>query len=130
MIASGAQARTIETTFSATNFSDPLTIDNTYFPLVPGTTLTYKAETKDGCEVSVFTVTSDTRQIDGVTTRVIHDQAYEATPARPILRHSSRTRWITMRRIMPGMSGTSAKTAMTAKAQAAAPEVTVRGWPE
>ena len=95
MIASGAQARTIETTFSATNFSDPLTIDNTYFPLVPGTTLTYKAETKDGCEVNVFTVTSDTRQIDGVTTRVIHDQAYE----------SERTRWITMRRIMPGMSG-------------------------
>lgn len=78
MIPSGAQARTVETTFSATNFSDPLTIDNNYFPLVPGTTLTYEADTKDGCEVNVFTVTSDTRQIDGVTTRVIHDQAYES----------------------------------------------------
>jgi len=77
IIASGAQARTIEATFSATNFSDPLGIDNAYFPLSPGTTQTYKAESKDGCEVVVTTVTSDTRVIDGVTTRVVRDTAYE-----------------------------------------------------
>jgi hypothetical protein len=77
MIATAAPARTIDTSFSASNFSEPLTIDNSYFPLVPGTVLTYKAETKDGCEVDVFTVTNDTRIIAGVTTRVVHDTAYE-----------------------------------------------------
>src|SRR5205085_3887124 len=65
------------TTFSASNFSNPLTIDNKYFPLIPGTTLIYKAATKDGCEVDVFTVTGDTRVVDGVTTRVIQDQSFE-----------------------------------------------------
>ena len=70
-------ARTISIPFSASNFSHPLDIDNPYFPLVAGTTLTYKAETKDGCEVDAFTVTDQTRVIDGVTTRVVHDQAFE-----------------------------------------------------
>jgi hypothetical protein len=74
---SAAHARTVTIPFSASNFSDPLDIDNTYFPLVPGTTFTYKAETPDGCEVDVVTVTDDTRVIDGVTTRVVHDQAFE-----------------------------------------------------
>lgn len=77
LLASSAYARTVSIPFSASNFSDPVTIDNSYFPLVPGTTLTYKAETKDGCEVDVFAVTNDTRVIDGVTTRVVHDTAYE-----------------------------------------------------
>jgi len=77
LLPSPVLARTISIPFSASNFSHPLDIDNTYFPLVPGTTLTYKAETKDGCEVDVFTVTNQTRVIDGVTTRVIHDQAFE-----------------------------------------------------
>lgn len=70
-------ARTVELEFSPANFSDPLDIDNPFFPLVPGTTFVYKAETPDGCEVDVVTVTNDTRVIDGVTTRVVHDQAYE-----------------------------------------------------
>jgi hypothetical protein len=74
---SSALARTITIPFSASNFSDPLDIDNPYFPLVPGIVQTYKAETKDGCEVEVFTVTDQTRVIAGVTTRVIHDQAFE-----------------------------------------------------
>lgn len=77
MMATAVPARTIDTPFNASNFSDPLAIDNPYFPLVPGTVLTYKAETKDGCEVDVFTVTNDTRVIAGVTTRVVHDSAYE-----------------------------------------------------
>jgi hypothetical protein len=78
LLAAGhAAARTISIPFSASNFSDPLDIDNSYFPLVPGTTLTYKAETADGCEVDVVVVTNETRVIDGVTTRVVHDTAYE-----------------------------------------------------
>lgn len=76
-LAAAANARTISIDFSAANFSDPLTIDNTYFRLVSGTTFTYEAATKDGCETDVMTVTSDTRLIDGVTTRVVHDQVFE-----------------------------------------------------
>jgi len=72
-----ANARTVSIPFSASNFSDPLTIDNSYFPLVPGTAYTYKADTSDGCEVDVLSVTYDTRVIDGVTTRVIHDQVFD-----------------------------------------------------
>jgi len=79
LVAAGpAQARTVSIPFSASNFSDPLTIDNKYFPLVPGTTFTYVAESADGCEVDVTTVTNRTRKIDGVTTRIVHDQAFEA----------------------------------------------------
>ena len=77
LLASAADARTVSIQFSAANFSNPLTIDNTYFPLVPGTTFTYKGESPDGCEVVVTTVTSDTRTIAGVTTRIVHDSAYE-----------------------------------------------------
>lgn len=77
LTAGSALARTIELAFSASNFSEPLDIDNSYFPLEPGTTFTYKAETKDGCEVDVVTVTNDTKVIAGVTTRVVRDTAYE-----------------------------------------------------
>jgi len=77
LLPSGAVARTISIPFSAANFSDPLTIDNSYFPLVAGTTYTYKAETPDGCEVDVVVVTYDTRSLDGVTTRVVHDQVFD-----------------------------------------------------
>lgn len=63
--------------FNAANFSDPLTIDNDYLPLVPGTTFVYEAETPDGCEVDRFAVTTETKPVDGVMTRVIHDQAFE-----------------------------------------------------
>lgn len=77
MLASSSLARSVSVDFSASNFSDPLDITNAYFPLSPGTTQVYKAETKEGCEVVVTTVTSDTRVIDGVTTRVVRDTAYE-----------------------------------------------------
>ena len=77
LLATSAQARTINTPFSASDFSDPLDIDNTYFPLEEGTVFVYKGESPDGCEVDVTTVTSDTKMIAGVTTRVVHDTAYE-----------------------------------------------------
>lgn len=72
-----AVARTVTIPFNPANFSDPLDIDNAYFPLVAGTTYTYRADTEDGCEVDVMTVTIQTRVIDGVTTRVVHDVVYE-----------------------------------------------------
>jgi len=51
------------------------TIDNPYFPLIPGTTFTYEAETEDGLERDVVAVTRDTKVILGVTTTVVRDTA-------------------------------------------------------
>jgi hypothetical protein len=74
-------AATVEIEFDADNFSNSLDIDNQYWPLVPGTTFIYKAETPDGCEEDHFMVTSDTKLItingENVTTRVVEDIAYE-----------------------------------------------------
>ena len=72
-----ALARTVTIPFIASNFSNPLDIDNPYFPLIPGTTWTYKAETVDGCEVVITHVTNDTKTLAGVTVRVVHDQGFE-----------------------------------------------------
>ncbi len=49
------------------------TIDNPWFPLVPGTTLSYRG-TKDGKPaVDAYQVTNETRLIDGVTCVVVKD---------------------------------------------------------
>jgi len=67
--------------FNASNFSNPLVIDNEFLPMVPGTTQTYRAEGADGCEVDVFEVTNDAKTItiggSSIQVRVIHDVGYE-----------------------------------------------------
>jgi hypothetical protein len=55
-----------------TNFTT--TIDNPYFPLVPGTTFTYL--TPNGRIKDVFAVTHDTRVINRVTCVQVHDSVY------------------------------------------------------
>jgi hypothetical protein len=50
------------------------TIDNPYFPLVPGTTFTYL--TPNGAIKDVFAVTHETRVINGVTCVQVHDSVY------------------------------------------------------
>jgi hypothetical protein len=52
-------------------------VDNPYFPLVPGTTYTYRGETEGVPTRDVMIVTTDTKVILGVTTIVVRDQAYE-----------------------------------------------------
>lgn len=49
---------------------------NPYFPLVEGTVFNYRSKTKDGIETETFVVTSDTKVIQGVTTRVIQDDVW------------------------------------------------------
>lgn len=52
-------------------------VDNPYFPLEPGTTFIYRGES-DGVPTRNETyVTYDTKVILGVTTTVVHDQAFE-----------------------------------------------------
>jgi hypothetical protein len=67
----------VDLPFEAGNFSDPLDIDNPYFPLVPGTTFVYRTASGNDCEVDDFEVTSNTKTIGGVVTREIHDQVWE-----------------------------------------------------
>lgn len=52
-------------------------VDNPYFPLEPGTTLIYRGETEGVPTRNVTYVTNDTKVILGVTTIVVHDQAFE-----------------------------------------------------
>ncbi len=52
------------------------TVDNPFFPLIPGTTFEYRSETEDGVETNTVEVTSDSRTIEGITATVVHDQVY------------------------------------------------------
>jgi len=49
------------------------TIDNPFFPLVPGTTFVYETQTPDGLEHDEFAITHNTRVILGVTCTEVHD---------------------------------------------------------
>src|SRR5947208_14435740 len=66
-------------TFSASNFSKKsTTIDNPYFPLVPGTRFTYQGTVKKAPVVDVVYVTHNTPTIDGVKTVEVRDQVFES----------------------------------------------------
>jgi hypothetical protein len=73
----GGKSRTNGIEFDPDNFGNSLDIDKQYFPLVPGTTFTYKGETDGEPTKDVFKVTDQTKEILGVTARVVHDTAYE-----------------------------------------------------
>jgi hypothetical protein len=48
-------------------------IDNPYWPMVPGNRWVYSEEEDGASQRVVVTVTNDTKTIDGVETRVVHD---------------------------------------------------------
>jgi len=52
------------------------TIDNPYYPLTPGTTHTFVAQTSDGVVTQVTAVTHNTVVIQGVTCVEVHDVVY------------------------------------------------------
>jgi hypothetical protein len=73
-----AEGGVISIPFSTANFSDPLDIDNPYFPLEPGTVKVFRAEGVDGCEEVVVTVKQGHESIEiGVDARIVEDLAYE-----------------------------------------------------
>ena len=53
------------------NFTSP--VQNPYFPLVPGTTYFYEAQTEEGLLRTEVSVTSSTKIIEGVAAFVVHD---------------------------------------------------------
>jgi hypothetical protein len=59
------------------DFGSSLVIDNGYFPLVPGRLLVYEGRTGGVPTRGEFCVTRETKEIEGVATRVVHDQAFE-----------------------------------------------------
>lgn len=68
--------------FRAARFSDSLSIDNPYFPLVVGTTYTYEVAIPDDAGGEVVTerivveVLLETRTIEGVVTQVVRDRVW------------------------------------------------------
>ena len=62
--------------FEAAVFTNPTAIDNTYLPLIPGTTLKYEAQTEDGVETIITEVLNTTRVVDGVECVVFRDRVF------------------------------------------------------
>ena len=51
-------------------------VTNPYFPLVPGTTYSFRGETADGVETVVVEVTSLVKTVQGITATVVRDRVY------------------------------------------------------
>jgi hypothetical protein len=51
-------------------------VSNSLFPLEPGTSWEFSADTEDGLETVVVEVLSETKTINGVVATVVHDRAY------------------------------------------------------
>src|SRR5437773_4723325 len=77
-----AHAGPVQPTFSPSDFTPGAPIDNPYFPLVPGTVFRESAQVTDPdtgqsrFEQDVNTVTFSTKQIGGVTARVVNAQVF------------------------------------------------------
>ena len=68
--------------FDAMTFTNSLKVDNTWYPLRPGTQLVFRGTTEEGKEKIphriVFTVTDLVKEIDGVRSVVLWDRDYSA----------------------------------------------------
>ena len=53
------------------------TVDNSWFPLTPGTVLTYRGDDEGTPATDVFHVTHETTAIAGIRATVVHDHVYE-----------------------------------------------------
>ena len=63
--------------FDKTSFHNPLSIDNKYYPLKPGTIMSYNGTDDDGKPIrDIVTVTNDSRDVQGISTRVVNDSVF------------------------------------------------------
>jgi hypothetical protein len=51
-------------------------VTNEFFPLVPGTRWDYTGETDEGTETTIVEVLDETRVVNGVTARIVHDRVF------------------------------------------------------
>jgi hypothetical protein len=63
--------------FNSANFHKSTTINNPYFPVVPGTRFTYRGFDQKTPVVDIVTVTRNTLTIDGVKAVEVRDQVFE-----------------------------------------------------
>jgi hypothetical protein len=78
-----APTETLTETLDASSFGDPTTVDNAYYPLIPGTRLTFEGQVNgdEGERLAhsvVMTVTDMIKVIDGVENRIVHEQDFTA----------------------------------------------------
>jgi hypothetical protein len=66
----------VEPSFAAASFTQPTEIDNLYRPMIPGMVQIYQADTEDGIETIVVEVLDETREVAGVTSRVVRDRVF------------------------------------------------------
>ena len=57
-------------------FSDSTRVDNSYFPLEPGTVRLYFAETEKGVEITIAEVLKETRAVNGVLCVVVRERVF------------------------------------------------------
>ncbi len=69
-----AQAK--QASFNNAKFSNPLVISNPYSPLVAGTTFIYQGTEDKKSTYEEFIVTDQTKVIQGIETRVVHDTVW------------------------------------------------------
>ncbi|TLX69291.1 MAG: hypothetical protein E6L03_00490 [Thaumarchaeota archaeon] len=63
--------------FDKSNFHDPLKIDNKYYSLKPGVIMGYNGTDEEGKSMrDIITITNDTKEIQGVPTRVVNDTVF------------------------------------------------------
>jgi hypothetical protein len=74
----GSRPQALCPSFNPGNFHKSTTIDNPYFPVVPGTRFTYRGAVKKTSVVDIVTVTRNTPTKAGVKTIEVRDQVYEA----------------------------------------------------
>ena len=72
----GLSALGVTIPFNKSNFHNSLKIDNMYLPLIPGVTMIYNGTSDGDPTRDVFVVTNDTKEILGITARVVHDDGY------------------------------------------------------
>lgn len=70
---------------NAGDFNHSLLINNLYYPLEPGTLFVYEGQTDGVPTRTTVCVTRNTKTIEGVETRVVHDQAFESDGKKYVL---------------------------------------------
>jgi hypothetical protein len=71
-----ANGRLVKLPFDAGNFPLSPVINNPFWPLPVGASFVYFAQTEDECSFNKVTVTTNTKLVLGVQTRVVRDQEW------------------------------------------------------
>ena len=71
-----SRADRITIAFNPSHFSHPLKIDNAFFALPSRSLQVFRAKSDEGCELDRMAITDNTRVIEHVEARVVHDVVF------------------------------------------------------